>query len=408
MADGLLGLLVALSLAFFLGELAHRLGIARVVGQILAGVVLALGPLKALVDLGGSTDWLSLLATVGAVLLFFFVGLEINLREFRKSLKPAFSVAVLNTAIPLIMGFALMRSLGFSEPAALLVGMALAVSSVSASIDFLEELGLLRSKVGSFIVTSGTVDDVLELVLTGAVLALLHADLRQAGTPGLLTGIALFLILIAVFRAWLIPWALAFFEASQNRTAMLTGALIITLLMAFLGEFLGVGALIGAFLAGILIRHQLDVNVRKPWEEHQLTHNIHTLAFGFFVPLLFVSIGYQVDAALALANLPLGLLLAAVAIAGTVIGAMLGVKASGGTWKHGIIVGFGVSSKGDVELVIASLALTAGIIAAPLFNALVFMSLATTLVSPVAFRMLVRHHEKTGKMKAEKKKRKTA
>ncbi|MBI2446056.1 cation:proton antiporter [Candidatus Micrarchaeota archaeon] len=406
MADGLLGLLVALSLAFFFGEAAHRVGIARVIGQLLAGVLLALPAARAVLSLDGAGLGLSLLATVGSVLLFFFVGLEIDLREFQKNLKPAFSVAVLNTAIPLIAGFILMKALGYADAAALLVGMALAVSSVSASIDFLEELGLLRSKIGKFIVASGTVDDVLELILTGAVLALLHADLRQDGTPGLLTGIAVFLVLVAAFRAWLVPWALSFFEASQNKTAMLTGALILTLLMAFLGEYLGMGALIGAFLAGVLIRHQLDVKARRPWEEHQLTHNIHTLAFGFFVPLLFVSIGYQVDTGLALQNLPLGMMLTAVAIVGTVIGAALGVRVSGGTWKHGVIVGFGVSSKGDVELVIASLALSAGIIAAPLFNALVFMSLATTLVSPVAFRMLVRHHH--GKDVKDKNMRKKA
>lgn len=408
MADGLLAVLVALSLAFVFGEIANRVGIARVVGQLLAGVVLGLGPIRQVLALDGSSQWLTLLATVGSVLLFFFVGLEINLREFKRNLKPALYVSAFNTLLPLSAGFLLMKALGFADPAALLVGMALAVSSVSASVDFLEELGMLKSKIGSFILTTGTVDDVLELALTGVGLALLHTSLRTADTPGLITGIVLFVVLMAAFRAWLVPWALDLFEQSKSKTAVLTAALILTLLMAYLGDYLGVGALIGAVLAGVLIRHHLGTDARRPWEEHQLTHTIHSFAFGFFVPLLFVSIGYLVDVDLALLNLPLGLGLSAIAIAGTVIGAALGVCLSGGNWKQGVVVGVGVSSKGDVELVLASLALAAGIIAAPLFNALVFMSIATTLVSPVAFRMLVKEHRENEVVRPKEKTRKTA
>ena len=130
----------------------------------------------------------------------------------------------------------------------------------------------------------------------------------------------------------------------------------------------------------------------RVWEEHSISNSVHLVAFGFLVPIFFVSVGLNTSIVSAFSNLDITLSLILIALIGTVVGSMIGVVLSKGSLKEGLLVGFGVSPKGDTELVLATLALQVGIIKNDIFSAIVIMAMITTLLSPIAFRILIKKY----------------
>src|SRR3989338_2084976 len=168
MATALIVILVSLGFAYFLSEIVKKLGLPRVVGQISAGLILGIPLVKGYLFTGDHLDILSFLANLGIVLLFYYVGLESNFNILTKNLKLSLMISLFNTLIPLILGFILMKFLfGFSLVVSLIVGVSLAVSAQSVSLDILEELNLLKSRIGRLIISAGAIDDVFELILVG-------------------------------------------------------------------------------------------------------------------------------------------------------------------------------------------------------------------------------------------------
>jgi len=257
----------------------------------------------------------------------------------------------------------------------------------------LEELNLLKSRIGNLLVTAGAVDDVVELLLISVVLSVFHVATSTFTMDQFLLDIGFFLLLMVLAKLWLVPFILKLFDRERSSTARFTGALIIVLLIASLAEYLSIGALIGAIAAGVLIRQTMSRDITFPkWEEHDISRSIHILAFGFLIPLFFVWIGLNVKLSQVWEHAGLILVLFLIATVGTVLGSAIAVVLDRGSWKEGFILGWGLNPKGDVELVIASLALKAGLLTQSLFTALILMSLLTTIVSPIVFKRLVLKH----------------
>src|SRR3989344_5510197 len=163
MANPLLVTVVVLALAYILGEIFRRFGFPRVVGQIIAGILLGLPLIKSILFTNEILSLFSYITNIGIILLFFFIGLEINLLKFRKNFKESSMISLFNTAIPLAAGFLAGKFIfGYSNVTSLIIGISLSVSSQAISLDILEELRLLKSKIGNLIIASGTVDDVFE------------------------------------------------------------------------------------------------------------------------------------------------------------------------------------------------------------------------------------------------------
>ena len=395
MSNALLVILAALVLAYILSEICRYFKLPRVIGQILAGAVLGIPIIKSLLFTDELIVSFSFLTNIGIILLFFFIGLELNLREFRKNIKETSYIAILNTTIPFVTGFLAARFIfGLDNLASLVMGIAVSVSSQAISLDILEEVKLLKSKIGNLIIASGTVDDVFELLLISSILILFHsATTTPADYTILAAQILLFIALMLFFRISLIPFALRIFEREKSQASLFMGALIIVISIAYISELLGMGSLIGALIAGALVRQTLLTGAeRKPWRRNELSHSLHIISFGFLIPLFFVSVGLQLNLASLSSNLPLVATFALIDIVGTIAGTVMGVMLSKGSFTEGTIVGWGVLPKGDTELVIATLALQSGIITTSLFTAIITVAMISTFVGPIAFKYMVRRH----------------
>ena len=395
MANALLTTFIALLLAYLLSEIFRHFKLPRVIGQISAGIILGIPIVKSLLFTNEITSIFSFITNIGIILLFFFVGLEINLVKFKKNFKESSLIAIFNTLIPLITGFLLGKFLfHFNNIASLIIGISVSVSSQAISLDILDELKLLKSKIGNLIVSSGTVDDVFELFLISSILVVFHSTvLGQLSFQKLIFDVLVFVLIVVISRILLIPFALKRFEREKSKSVLFMGALIIVFLMAYLSELLGIGSLIGALIAGILVRQTLLTGEdRRPWRKNEISHSIHIVSFGFLIPLFFVNVGLNTNLSSLSSNLYLIFVLLIVDLLGTLIGTIMGVLLSKGSFTEGLIVGFGVIPKGDTELVIATLALNGGLINVDIFTAIITVALISTFLAPIVFKILIKRH----------------
>lgn len=200
-------ILVALLLAFTLSEILKRvLGFPRVVGQVGAGLILGIAVVKSFLFTQENIDVLSFLANLGIILLFYYVGLETNLKVFTKNIKRSLLISLFNTTIPFVAGLVVMKFVfHYSTIVSLIIGVALSVSAQSISLGFLEELKLVKSRLGNIIISAGAVDDLFELILVSVLLSFFQLTVTDLPLLKLVLGLFFFAVLVSISRLWFIP-----------------------------------------------------------------------------------------------------------------------------------------------------------------------------------------------------------
>lgn len=384
------------------GGLARRYGQPRVLGELIVGVLL--GP--TLLDM---LHWgifhgvhleetIKQFAEIGVLMLMFLIGLEVHVSELLKVGRVAVLAGIMGAALPVLMTWPLMALFDYSWQPSLFAGVTLAATSVSISAQVLFELGYLNTKEGNALLATALIDDVLAIILVSVTVALVASGNSDGETD--MTAIALIVGRMVAYLviAFLVSWFFLSpfmkwidknrnFSQSEGLTAT---ALVLMLLFAWSAEELGgVAAITGAFIAGLGLS-RIRENPR-----HKIEHNITAMAYGFFVPIFFVDVGLEIDlSTFPLNALPLALLLLTVAVVSKVGGCGLGALGGGFTRGESLRVGVCMISRGEVGLIIAALAVSAGVFRPddPLFSALFLVILLTTLVTPILVRWVFAHH----------------
>jgi len=366
---GLLTALFVILVAAKAGEeVFRRLGQPAVVGELAGGFLVgphALG----LVQLN---DTLTVFAEIGVVILLFQVGLEVRVDDLIRVGRPAVATAIIAMILPIAAGAGLGLMVGAEVGTAAFLGLALAATSIGITSRVLADLGVLDRAFARVVLGAAVIDDVLALIAIGIVSAF------AAGSP-LEQALVLAVAAIGVV-------VLGFFAARRLRglrreaftwplfaDTPLVPAFLIMLGLALVTAGVGLAALVGAFIAGLIVAET---------EAHdELEHEIRPLAL-VFTPFFFAVTGAELDlsalfdpsiAALALALTLLGILTKAL---GGIVGAW-GL----GRWSA-VTVGFGMVPRGEVGIVVATLGLTAGLLDGGTFGAVLIAVVATTLVAP--------------------------
>ncbi len=392
MVSALLTIIIALTLSYILGEISKKIGLPRIVGSLVTGILLTIGYVKQVVLIPENQDFLSLLADLGVILLFYYIGLEAKFEAFGKNVKRSVMISLFNSLIPFAMGFFVCHYLfGFDLVTTLVVSVALSVSSQAVAIDILDELNFLKSKIANMILFTVAVDDIIEMVLITGMLSFLHIAITKMTLSRLCIEVLIFVGIMLLIRFWILPWVLKFFEKEKSSTGRFTISLIVVLIIASLAEYFSVGYLIGALIAGIITKQTIykDPKIAN-WKEHDVARSIHIIAFGFLIPLFFVWVGSNIDLSMVGEHVGFILIFTLIATVGTVLGTALAVYLTSGTFHEGLILGWGLNAKGDLELVIASLSLKASLIEPYIFSGIVMMSLLTTIISPIVFAHMIK------------------
>jgi Kef-type K+ transport system membrane component KefB len=396
----LLVLFICLVAVYAASEFCRYIKLPRVIGQMSVGLVLGVPFVHNLIVTDSNIGVLAFLADIGIILLFFFVGLEIDFKAFKKNVAESSYISFFNTLLPLIAGFLVSYYyFGFNVLVSVLIAVSLSVSAQGAALDLLDELGLRKTKIGRAILAAGSVDDVFELLLISSVLALVHAA-GSASLFAVFLDFSLFIVLLLFFRYVILPFVVRTTENESHQPNFFLISMIVVLFMAGVSDYLGLGAILGALFAGVIARRSM-MDGRAHWKEHELANTTHLVSFGFLVPMFFIWVGLNVDLVLVFTDyFWFTIAITLIAIIGTVVGSIIGVEEVHKSLREGVLIGWGLTSKGDVELVLVEVARQAGVISVGVFSSIVVMAFVTTLVAPIMFRIMVtKHHWKLLKRK---------
>ena len=379
MLSTIMVIVVVLGTAFLFNELFKKLRLPPVVGQIIGGLILGIPLLKAFVFQGSTaTEIVDLLAVLGILFLLLLVGLEIDLEKIRQSSKEAVLISLSAAIVPLTLGFLFLRLLGYSVIAALVFGGALSVTAEGTTVKVLMDANALNTKLGAIIVSAGAIDDIFEVLFLslvtivgfgGSIFQLVYLPVE-------------FLVFAAVtfvlFR--IVSKVLQRVERTGSDVELFSLVIIFVLAVASLSEALEMGYLLGAIVSGFLLQISMK-RLRKKDEEEIITAT-KLITLSFVVPFFFVNIGLNFNYDFLVGNMPLLLVTIVIAFLGKIIGTVIVKPFSKMNLKQLYLVGWGMNSRGAVELVIALLALNHGLITQEVFSALVAMAIVTTLVFP--------------------------
>jgi Kef-type K+ transport system membrane component KefB len=398
-------LLVLLVITRAFGELAVRFQQPALVGELLSGIVLGavikLSPpsfpiMNSLTD----NEVFTAITDLGIFFLMLLAGLEMHPKEIAEKSKGALSIAIGGLIIPLLVGFLIgwfyLPQSDYRLAQILFIGTALAITAVPVAVKVLMDLGKLDSTAGKMIVSAAIVDDILGLLL----LAVLTAVVRTGQMPhwmGLLQlsgQILLFLVIVTGIGLFILPRLERVIGKSVIEEFEFSALLAVAFGFAFLAEALHMHFILGAFAAGLFFtKRTMDDHVFKGVQDR-----ISGITTGFLAPVFFASIGLHLDIA-AFVNIPLFLLILIVAAVGCkLIGAGAIARWVGLSGRDSLIVGIGMSGRGAVELIIADIALRAGLFSQPnptppivanLFSAIVIMAVVTTLLTPIGLRFVM-------------------
>jgi Kef-type K+ transport system membrane component KefB len=373
--------LFVLLLATKLGdEVFKRLGQPALVGEILGGLVV--GP--AALGWYQITPETSLFAQIGAVLLLFEVGVHTRVGEVARVGGTALAVALLGVALPFVGGYLLGGALDLSTAGRIFLGASLTATSVGISSGALRSFGALATQSGRVILGAAVIDDVLAMLIVAVAVGISDGDV-SAGRILLLLGLAAaFIGIVVVGGTGILRTRRSLLTDPRFAETPFLPGMILMLGLAALAAQIGLAAIIGAFLAGMV--------VGESSERHALETETAPVA-AFFTPFFFGFVGAQIDPA-AFGSLPtLGLLvgITLLAIASKFAGSFLGAIRRGR--NRAALIGWGMVPRGEVEIIVAGLALSAGAIKPDLYAVIVGMVVITALVVPPLMGPLVRRAE---------------
>jgi Kef-type K+ transport system membrane component KefB len=377
-SESLLALFILLLAAKIGEEICRRIHQPVVIGEILAGTIV--GP--SVLGLVHIDTVLSVFAELGVIFLLFWVGLETKLGDIRQVGRPATLVGVFGVVIPVAAGLGGAFALGASTATAVFIGAALAATSVGITSAILVELDLQSGPAGRTILGAAVIDDVLALMILAIATGIASEGGISVGEIALLLLLSIvFLGIFGLGGSKLLSKRPAILEAPKFADSPLMPAVLICLGLAVLAAEIGLAAVIGAFLAGMIVAETRDQN--------SIETEVAPL-YAFFAPFFFAVIGAQLDVErLADAtNLLLLLGITVVAVLTKYVGAWLGGRSL--SKRDRSIVSVGMVPRGEVGVIVAGLGYAKGAINADIFAVVVGMAILTTLIAPYMIRAAAR------------------
>ena len=401
----LLTLLVLLLFTKIGADLAVRSGQPALVGELVAGVLLGLiiawlpGSAVAVAEIVEDRSFSAIL-DLAVFFLMLVAGLEMRPRDLAGVTRRAAPVAIAGMLVPLGLGIALgwwwLPESEWKSVQSLFLGVALAITAVPVAIKVLMDLGWLQTESGRIIVAAAVIDDVFSLILLAVLTSLMSSTEALS-----LQSIALIGARVAIFFAgtwlmgrYLLPALGRLAARVPVAYSEFSVVIILGLLLSVLAEWLHMHFLIGAFAAGLMFTRQ---TVGEDTYE-ELRSQFEALTLGFLAPIFFASIGMHLSLSAAVEIPYFVIALLVCAFAGKLLGAGAAARATGLGRREAAAVGAAMNARGAVEIVIADVALRAGLFDHPtpappviqyMFSAVVIMAIVTTLASPIMLRKLL-------------------
>ncbi len=402
----LVQLAVLLFTARLLGELAQRLKQPTVVGELLAGILLGPSLLSGLFPVLG--EWivpptpvqgylLETISMLGAMFMLLITGLETDLSLIRRQARTAIGASLGGLIVPLITGFllgmvipdSLLVDTNQRTVFALFVATAMSISAIPVIAKVLFDLGLMRRDIGQTIIASGMADDTAGWILLSVVVGLAAGEAITLSSIALSVGkVVLFMVISFTAGRWLVARLLRLVQSEVSvRDRVLSLVLVLVFAWGAFAQALNLEAVLGAFVMGILF----SMTRALPSD---VTHTLEKVTFGIFAPIFFAVAGLKVNITNLLRPDLLLITFAVIAVAsfGKIAGTYIGARWIGRRdhWTA-LAFGAGLNARGAMEIIIATIGLSLGILTQDMFSIIVVMAMATSLMAPTMLRWILTH-----------------
>src|ERR1700682_4536962 len=372
-----LALLIIFGSAKLLAEICERLGQPGIVGEILAGAIV--GP--SVLGWISPNETLKALSELGVMFLLFGVGLEVKASELLKVGGKATLVATIGVIVPFFAGWGILAAWGAPPVEAVFVGAAMVATSVGITASVLSARGLLHEIASQIILAAAVIDDVLGLIVLAIVSSVARGRINFLDIA-LVAGLATaFTVIMAIWGTTAVKKILPIFGSrARADNAEFHIALVFLFSMALLAQYTGVAAIVGAFLAGLALSDSADARVRT------LTRGVSELLVPFFLAGIGLHTHFGVFRSTS--TVVLALVVLAAAIVTKLIGCGAGALSLG--WNTVLKIGLGMVPRGEVGMVVAQIGLGMSVISTEVYGVVVFMAVATTLVTPLLLKIAFR------------------
>lgn len=387
-----IGLILILTKIF--GEIFNRLTLPPLFGEILVGVIIGTFGIASTNESEFSLgNFIMVLAQIGIIFLLFKIGFEeIETKNFLKSVKNVILIEILGILFPFLGGF--LACYFFADDlftdnfkGALLVGTALAATSLGVSVRTLMDLKYISTPPGIAIVTVGVVDGFIGLLFFALIYGIIqHGTVSFDDIKDILLLFLIFFVFVYIFGRYIV-WRMAKIidkmYVEESTFAIIVGILFV---FSFLSNQFGISILIGAFILGFSLS-----NVSQ-FKTSETIQKLKGISYGFFIPFFFVYIGllFKFDALMNMKMLIFSLLLLIFLIIFQVIGAFLGAKISKFSNKDSLIIGVGMLPRNEIMIVIGMMGFGLNLYKGDIFSVFILISIITTLITPLILRMIIK------------------
>ena len=319
-------IVIVLLISYLFNLLAKKIKIPTVIALIVTGLIIGFPFIKKIM-IEPNTQFISSLGDIALICLMFLAGLESSWRVLYNERKEAILIAIFAALVPFLLGFIVFMILGFSLLISSIIGICMSITAEATKARVLLELKKLRTKVGAAMMGAGIVDDVL--------------------------GLSLFILITYLLKA-----------VYLKEDILIAGAII-------------------SFFVGILIQTSIG-------RQNSVIKVIEKSLLVIIVPFFFISMGIHFDLSSLFINPYLLAIIIAIAIIGKIMGTFLTKPFTKFSWKQLHLIGWGMNSRGAVELALALIAFRSGLIPAELYSGLVVMALTTTLIFPFIITRMIK------------------
>ena len=381
-------LAIIIAMAKLFGIIARKCKAPQVVGEIIAGLII--GP--SVLGWVDQSDFLVQLAEIGVILLMFSAGLETNIKDLLKTGPIALLIACAGVFVPLVLGTLLYMGFYGAAPwgseefyKAVFIGTILTATSVSITVESLREMGRLKGKVGTTILSAAIIDDVIGIIVLTFVVGLNGGEVKPVSV--VLKTVLFFLFAFAfgfvcyyVFRWCDKRWP-------HTRRIPIAG-LALCFGMSFVAErFFGIADITGAYVAGIIL-----CSIR---DSEYIAEKMDISSYMLFGPVFFASIGLKTNLdkiSTEIIVFTVGFVL--VALLCKIIGCSLVARVCRFKWNDALKIGVGMMTRGEVALIVAQKGLSCGIISSAYFTPVILLILISSVITPIILKLLYARDDK--------------
>lgn len=374
--------------AKFFGILARKCKAPQVVGEIIAGLII--GP--SILGLVNQSDFLIEMAEIGVIILMFSAGLETDLKDLMKTGPIAALIACSGVFIPLVCGALLYMAFYGVSPwgseefyKAVFVGTILTATSVSITVEALKEMGKLKGKVGTTILSAAIIDDVIGIIVLTFVMGFKSPDSNPLSV--VFNTVLFFIFAIVVGFICYKIFKMVDNRYPHTRRIPIAG-LALCLAMAYIAEkYFGIADITGAYVAGIIL-----CSIR---DSEYIASKMDTNSYILFGPVFFASIGLKTNLdSLNASILIFSIAFVAVGLVSKIVGCGIMAKICKFNMSDSLKIGVGMMTRGEVALIVSQKGLSVGLLTPVYFTSVILLIIISSIATPIILKLLYAKDER--------------